>query len=128
MKISNVKVTRIKMPRADPTWRTASYAGNAVEGFLLQIHTDSVTGLGGTAAHPRNISGDELEGPAQGTHSVRSTWRRSIIRKRDSRNYSESQCPFARLYRCRPSSLRCDRKARQPPVLCAVGWSGSSSR
>ena len=56
MKISNVQVTRIKMPRADPTWRTASYAGNAVEGFLLQIHADGVTGLGGTAAHPRNIA------------------------------------------------------------------------
>ena len=70
MKISNVQVTRIKMPRADPTWRTASYAGNAVEGFLLQIHADGVTGLGGTAAHPRNISGDELE--AQLTGPIRS--------------------------------------------------------
>src|SRR5262245_51123748 len=66
MKISNVPVTRIKMPRADPTWRTASYAGNAVEGFLLQIHADSVTGLGGTAAHPRSISGDELEAQLKG--------------------------------------------------------------
>src|SRR5215510_21166 len=98
MKISNVQVTRIKMPRADPTWLTASYAGNAVEGFLLQIHADGGTGLGGTAAHPRNISGDEREAQLKGPHSVRSTWRRSIIRKRDSRNYSESQCPFARLY------------------------------
>src|SRR5437870_10147520 len=66
MRIGNVQVTRIKMPRVDPTWRTASYAGNAVEGFLLQIYADGVTGLGGTAAHPSNISGDELEAQLKG--------------------------------------------------------------
>ena len=66
MKISDVRVTRINMPRVDPAWRTASYAGNAVEGFILEIDADGVTGIGGTAAHPSNISGDELEAELNG--------------------------------------------------------------
>jgi len=53
MKISNVQVTRIKMPRADPTWRTASYVGNAVEVFLLQIHADGVTGFRWYGSSPK---------------------------------------------------------------------------
>lgn len=66
MKITSVRVTRINMPRVDPAWRTASYAGNAVEGFILAIDADGITGIGGTAAHPSNISGDELEAELNG--------------------------------------------------------------
>jgi L-alanine-DL-glutamate epimerase-like enolase superfamily enzyme len=54
------------MPRVDPAWRTASYAGNAVEGFILEIEAGGLTGLGGTAAHPSNISGDDLEAELKG--------------------------------------------------------------
>jgi L-alanine-DL-glutamate epimerase-like enolase superfamily enzyme len=54
------------MPRVDPAWRTASYAGNAVEGFILEVDADGVTGIGGTAAHPSNISGDKLEAELRG--------------------------------------------------------------
>ena len=66
MKIDDVRVTRINMPRVDPAWRTASYAGNAVEGFILEIDAGGVTGIGGTAAHPSNISGDNLEAELKG--------------------------------------------------------------
>jgi L-Ala-D/L-Glu epimerase len=66
VKITDVRVVRINMPRVDPTWRTASYAGNAVEGFLLQISAGDMTGIGGTAAHPSNISGDDLEAQLNG--------------------------------------------------------------
>lgn len=66
MKISDVKVTRIKMPRVDPSWRTAAYAANSVEGFILEIHADGVTGIGGTASQPSNISGEKLEAELKG--------------------------------------------------------------
>jgi L-alanine-DL-glutamate epimerase-like enolase superfamily enzyme len=69
VKITDVRVTRVNMPRVDPAWRTASYAGKAVDGFILEIDAGGVTGIGGTAAHPSNISGDDLE--AQLTGSVR---------------------------------------------------------
>jgi L-alanine-DL-glutamate epimerase-like enolase superfamily enzyme len=54
------------MPRLDPAWRTASYAGTAVEGFILEIEAGGMTGIGGTAAHPSNISGDDLEAELKG--------------------------------------------------------------
>ncbi len=66
MKITDVRVTRIKMPRVDPASRTASYAGNAVEGFILEIDADDATGIVGTAAHPSNISGDKLKAELSG--------------------------------------------------------------
>jgi L-alanine-DL-glutamate epimerase-like enolase superfamily enzyme len=66
VKITDVRVTRINMPRVDPAWRTSSYAGNAVEGFILEIDADGATGIGGTAAHPSNISGDKLEAELSG--------------------------------------------------------------
>jgi L-alanine-DL-glutamate epimerase-like enolase superfamily enzyme len=37
-----------------------------VEGFILEIDADGVTGIGGTAAHPSNISGDDLEAELKG--------------------------------------------------------------
>jgi len=61
MKISAVRVTRVHMPRVDPAWRTASYAAKAVDGFILEIAAGGTTGIGATAAHPSNISGDKLE-------------------------------------------------------------------
>jgi L-alanine-DL-glutamate epimerase-like enolase superfamily enzyme len=66
VKISDVRVTRISMPRVDPAWRTASYAGSAVEGFIFEVEADGATGIGGTAAHPSNISGDKLEAELNG--------------------------------------------------------------
>ena len=66
MKINDVRVTRLNMPRVDPAWRTASYAGSAVEGFILEVEAEGVTGIGGTAAHPSNISGDDLEAELKG--------------------------------------------------------------
>ena len=66
MKITDVRVTRFKMPRVDPAWRTASYAGNSVESFILEIVADGVTGIGGTAGHPRSMPPDELEAQLNG--------------------------------------------------------------
>ena len=66
MKITDVRVTRIHMARIDPAWRTASYAGTAVDGFIIEIDAGGVTGIGGTAAHPSNITGDDLEAQLNG--------------------------------------------------------------
>lgn len=66
MKITNVRVVRLDMPRVDPAWRTASYAGTAVAGFIFEIDADGFTGIGGTAAHPNSISGDQLEAQLAG--------------------------------------------------------------
>ena len=66
MKITDVRVTRLKMPRVDPAWRTASYAGNSVESFILEIVADGVTGIGGTAGHPRSMPPDKLEAQLNG--------------------------------------------------------------
>ncbi len=66
MKITDVRVTRLKMPRVDPAWRTASYADNSVEGFILEIDADGMTGIGGTAGHPRSMPADKLEAQLRG--------------------------------------------------------------
>jgi len=92
MKITDVRVIRIKMPRVDPAWRTASYAGDLVEGFILEIAADGMTGIGGTAGHPRSMPADKLEaqlnGPvraallgadALGGNAVRETIRKTAV-------------------------------------------------
>jgi L-Ala-D/L-Glu epimerase len=97
MKITDVRVTRIHMPRVDAGWKTASYAANAVEGFILEIDADGVTGLGGTAGHPNSMPGDklaaELNGPirslllgtdALGGNTVRAAIRRANVHARAS--------------------------------------------
>lgn len=97
MKITDVRVTRINMPRVDPAWRTASYAGNAVDGFIIEIGADGITGIGGTAAHPSNISGDALEAELNGpirsallgsdplcANAVRETIRNADVHNRSS--------------------------------------------
>lgn len=66
MQITNVRITRVSMPRVDPAWRTSSYAASSVEGFLLEIEAEGLVGLGGTAAHPSQISGDDLEAQLNG--------------------------------------------------------------
>ncbi|MBM2806600.1 MAG: hypothetical protein HW419_4493, partial [Deltaproteobacteria bacterium] len=66
MKITDVRVTRRKMPRVDPAWRTASYADNSVESFIVEIAADGVTGIGGTAGHPRSMPADKLEAQLKG--------------------------------------------------------------
>jgi L-alanine-DL-glutamate epimerase-like enolase superfamily enzyme len=65
-KITNVTVKRLKMPRVDPAWRTSSYADNAIQGFILEVAAGETVGIGGTAAHPSNISGDDLEAQLKG--------------------------------------------------------------
>jgi L-Ala-D/L-Glu epimerase / N-acetyl-D-glutamate racemase len=66
MKITDVRVTRINMPRVDAGWKTASYAANAVEGFILEVDADGVTGIGGTAGHPNSMPGDKLAAQLNG--------------------------------------------------------------
>ena len=66
MKITDVRVTRINMPRVDAGWKTASYAASAVEGFILEIAADGITGIGGTAGHPNSMPGDKLEAQLNG--------------------------------------------------------------
>lgn len=58
------------MPRVDPAWRTASYAGNSVESFILEIAADGITGIGGTAGHPRSMPPDKLEAQLKGPISA----------------------------------------------------------
>jgi L-alanine-DL-glutamate epimerase-like enolase superfamily enzyme len=65
-KITSVQVKRLRMPRVDPTWRTSSYAASSIEGFILEVSAGQAVGLGGTAAHPSNISGDDLEAQLNG--------------------------------------------------------------
>ena len=60
-KISKVRLSQINMPRIDHSWKTAAYTGNAVEGFILEIESNGIIGIGGTAAHPKVISSDDLE-------------------------------------------------------------------
>jgi L-alanine-DL-glutamate epimerase-like enolase superfamily enzyme len=66
MKITAVRITRIKMPRVDPTWRTASYTDNSVTSFILEVDADGITGIGGTAGHPRSMPADTLEAQLSG--------------------------------------------------------------
>jgi L-alanine-DL-glutamate epimerase-like enolase superfamily enzyme len=61
MKITDVRITRINMPRVDAGWKTASYAANALEGFIIEVDADGVTGIGGTAAHPNSMPADKLD-------------------------------------------------------------------
>jgi len=69
MLITDVRITRLKMPRVDPTWRTASYASGSVESFILEVDADGMTGIGGTAAHPKSMPAEklaaELNGPVK---------------------------------------------------------------
>jgi L-alanine-DL-glutamate epimerase-like enolase superfamily enzyme len=66
MKITDVRITRINMPRVDAGWKTASYAANALEGFILEVDADGVTGIGGTAAHPNSMPADKLDAQLNG--------------------------------------------------------------
>lgn len=54
------------MERLDPAWQTATYAANAVDGFLLGIGADGMMGIGGTAAHPNALTPDVLESQLNG--------------------------------------------------------------
>src|ERR1051325_7558121 len=66
MKIENFSISRFTMERLDSSWRTASYSAKAVDGFIVQIMAGGFIGIGGTAAHPNNITGDDLERQLQG--------------------------------------------------------------
>lgn len=65
-KISSMRVKRFNLPRADPAWRTSIYAGTAVEGFVLELTANGTVGIGGSAAHPLVISGDDVEAQLNG--------------------------------------------------------------
>lgn len=64
--VEDVRITRVTLPRRDTNWRTSSYARSAVEGFAIEVHAGGHVGIGGTAAHPSRISGDELEAELRG--------------------------------------------------------------
>ena len=66
MIISSVQVRRFNLPRVDQTWRTSIYAGTAVEGFVLEVAANGTVGIGGSAAHPLVISGDDVEAQVNG--------------------------------------------------------------
>lgn len=66
MRITDVRVTRATMTRVDPAWRTASYAASEATGFALEVEADGAVGIGGTAAHPTQISPDDLETQLRG--------------------------------------------------------------
>jgi L-alanine-DL-glutamate epimerase-like enolase superfamily enzyme len=61
MKIEQVRINRFTLERIDSSWRTATYSARAVDGFIVQILAGDFIGVGATAAHPNNISGDDLE-------------------------------------------------------------------
>jgi L-Ala-D/L-Glu epimerase / N-acetyl-D-glutamate racemase len=97
MKITDVRVTRINMPRVDAGWKTASYAANALEGFIVEVDADGVMGIGGTAAHPNSMPADKLDaqlnGPVRAAllgadalsgNAVRETIRRANVHARAS--------------------------------------------
>ncbi len=71
MKIDDVRITRFEMPRVDQNWRTATYANTSVAGFALEITAGGKTGTGGTAAHPSQITPENLERELEG--AVRQT-------------------------------------------------------
>lgn len=60
MKIDALLVQVRKLPRRDPTWRTASYASSEVTGVYVGVRVGDVTGVGATAAHPRTMPPDVL--------------------------------------------------------------------
>lgn len=66
MRIDEVRVTRFEMPRVDRNWRTATYANSSVTGFALEITAGGKTGTGGTAAHPSQITPEDLERELRG--------------------------------------------------------------
>ncbi|MBI4529296.1 MAG: hypothetical protein HY695_36315 [Deltaproteobacteria bacterium] len=66
MKIDEFRLSRFKMERLDPTWRTASYAATGVDGFVIEIFAGSTVGIGGTAAHPNSMAADDLENQLNG--------------------------------------------------------------
>jgi L-Ala-D/L-Glu epimerase len=73
MRIDNVRVRQVAMPRLDPTWRTASYAANAVDACIVEIDADGASGVGGLAARPpgRGTPADELTAQIRGPVSKR---------------------------------------------------------
>ena len=68
MRIENVRVRQVAMPRVDPTWRTASYAASAVDACILEIDAAGASGVGGLAAgRPgRGTPANELTAQIQG--------------------------------------------------------------
>ncbi len=65
-KITGMQVRRFNLPRADPAWRTSIYAGTSVEGFVLELTANGTVGIGGSAAHPLVVSGDDVEAQLNG--------------------------------------------------------------
>ena len=66
MKIRDLRITRFKMTRLDPTWRTASYASSGVDGFIVELIADDAIGIGATAAHPHSLPAEKIEAQLNG--------------------------------------------------------------
>ena len=66
MRIRDLRITRFKMTRLDPAWRTASYASSGVDGFIIELIADDIIGIGATAAHPSSISAEKLDAQLNG--------------------------------------------------------------
>src|SRR4051794_25498040 len=71
MKIQDVKIRRVSMPRRDPQWATARYSATqggyeAIQGFVLTAVADGIEGIGATAAHLWQITGDDLQQQLEG--------------------------------------------------------------
>jgi L-alanine-DL-glutamate epimerase-like enolase superfamily enzyme len=66
LKIRDLRITRFKMARLDPTWRTASYASSGVDGFIIELSANDVIGIGATAAHPNSISAEKMDAQLNG--------------------------------------------------------------
>jgi L-alanine-DL-glutamate epimerase-like enolase superfamily enzyme len=66
MKIADLRVHAATLPRADPGWRTASYAASEITEFAVELEADGLAGIGGGALHPRSTAGQDIVGQLRG--------------------------------------------------------------
>ena len=48
------------MPRTDPSWRTALYADSIIDGFVVEVEAEGVSGIGATEALVVNLAAGDL--------------------------------------------------------------------
>jgi len=60
-KINKLCVRRISLPRVDLSWKTSAYKSGHVDAIILEVSAGNHVGIGGTAAHPTEITADALE-------------------------------------------------------------------
>jgi len=66
MKIVDLRIHVATLPRADPTWRTASYAASDITEIAVELEADGLVGIGGAALHPRSTAGQDVVGQLRG--------------------------------------------------------------